>query len=194
MEKQLEKLIYDKEKIINLEGKTLSISYSDWYNPFEYDYAPNFFNLLRNYNVGSKFLDDYTFRDFENLDEIENYLDKKDYIWIKVGATIHSGVHLYPYEKKPADPWNGFDSGIAGYLYYKKETVREMFGVKRISSKLIDKVFENMRDFVNDLEAYIEGEVYDLFIDETHERTFVGFANSYQEMQNCVNSFISCKL
>ncbi|EAH8152659.1 hypothetical protein O8I42_01635 [Campylobacter lari] len=194
MEKQLEKLIYNEEKIINLEGRTLSISHSDWYDPFEDDYAPNFFNLLRNYNVGSNFLDGYTSRDFESPEDIENYLDKKDYIWIKIGATIHSGVHLYPYSKKPADSWNGFDSGIAGYLYYKKETVREMFGVKRISSKLIDKVLENMNNFINDLEAYIEGDVYDLFIDGTHERTFVGFVDSYQEMQNCVNSFISCKL
>ncbi|MCR6590525.1 Uncharacterised protein [Campylobacter insulaenigrae] len=194
MEKQLEKLIYNNEKIINLEGKTLSISYSDWYDPFECDYAPNFFNLLKRYNVGSKFLDDYTSKDFESPYDIENYLNKKDYIWIKIGATIHSGIHLYPHNEKPADPWFGFDSGIAGYLYYKKETVREMFDVKRISSKLIDKVLENMRNFINDLEAYIEGDVFDLFIDEIHEKTFVGFIDSYQEMQNCINSFISCKL
>lgn len=59
-------------------------------------------------------------------------------------------------------------------LLYKRTSERN-FGVKRISVKLKDKLYKDIEFFIKELEAYLEGNIYTLYVDDIPEETFIGY-------------------
>ncbi|TBR80909.1 hypothetical protein DU472_04420 [Campylobacter novaezeelandiae] len=175
LENMFEKLMHKGISVFTLNGKEIRIEQDDFYDPFDNDGNPSFFNLLKRYDIGEREIDGLTSEDFENIQEIEDYLNKKGYIWIRVGAYIHSGIALHYEGNKPRKYSYGWDWGCAGYAYYTKEQVREIFDVKRISTKLKDKVYKNIEIFIKELKAYLEGSIYTLYVDNFPEDTFIGY-------------------
>ncbi|HEF8080643.1 TPA: hypothetical protein SBC50_001727 [Campylobacter jejuni] len=175
LENMFEKLMHKGSSVFTLDGKKIEIERDEFYNPFDNYENPSFFNLLKRYDIGEKEIDGLNCTDFENIQEIENYLNSKGYIWIRVGAYIHSGIALYSEGNKPRKYSYGWDYGCAGYAYYTKEQVREIFGVKRISAKLKDKLYKDIEFFIKELEAYLEGNIYTLYVDDIPEETFIGY-------------------
>lgn len=94
--------------------------------------------------------------DFGSLNEIETFLSKQGYVWVKVYMYSHSG------ETISTTPFGCyFDSGVFGYLYATREQILDAFGGKRLTSALRQKALEGMEEFVNETwDAYISGEVY----------------------------------
>ncbi|ECQ5192679.1 hypothetical protein I9B02_00210 [Campylobacter jejuni] len=175
LENMFEKLMHKGSSVFTLDGKKIEIERDEFYNPFDNYENPSFFNLLKRYDIGEKEIDGLNCTDFENIQEIENYLNSKGYIWIRVGAYIHSGIALYSEGNKPRKYSYGWDYGCAGYAYYTKEQVREIFGVKRISAKLKDKLYKDIEFFIKELEAYLERNIYTLYVDDIPEETFIGY-------------------
>ncbi|EOH3073630.1 hypothetical protein ACL07Z_000547 [Campylobacter coli] len=175
LENMFEKLMHEGISVFTLDDKEIRIKQDEFYNPFDDCGNPSFFNLLKRYNIGEKEIDGLDYTDFENIQEIEDYLNNKGYIWTRVGAYIHGGIALYSEGNKPRKYSYGWDYGCAGYAYYTKEQVREIFGVKRISAKLKDKLYKNIEIFIKELEAYLEGNIYTLYVDDIPEDTFIGY-------------------
>ncbi|WP_157147379.1 hypothetical protein [Campylobacter coli] len=182
LENMFEKLMHEGISVFTLDDKEIRIKQDEFYNPFDDCGNPSFFNLLKRYNIGEKEIDGLDYTDFENIQEIEDYLNNKGYIWIRVGAYIHGGIALYSEGNKPRKYSYGWDYGCAGYAYYTKEQVREIFGVKRISAKLKDKLYKDIEIFIKELEAYLEGNIYTLYVDDIPEETFIGY-NKEQMLQ-----------
>ncbi|XAU22293.1 hypothetical protein WHQ21_01695 [Campylobacter jejuni] len=59
-------------------------------------------------------------------------------------------------------------------LLYKRTSERN-FDVKRISAKFKDKLYKNIEIFIKELEAYLEGNIYTLYVDDILEDTFIGY-------------------
>ncbi|BEJ69062.1 TPA: hypothetical protein ACSPVW_001352 [Campylobacter coli] len=182
LENMFEKLMHEGISVFTLDDKEIRIKQDEFYNPFDDCGNPSFFNLLKRYNIGEKEIDGLDYTDFENIQEIEDYLNNKGYIWTRVGAYIHGGIALYSEGNKPRKYSYGWDYGCAGYAYYTKEQVREIFGVKRISAKLKDKLYKDIEIFIKELEAYLEGNIYTLYVDDIPEETFIGY-NKEQMLQ-----------
>ncbi len=161
--------------VFTLSGKKIAIKRDEYYDPFDNCFIPSFFNFLKDYEIGEREIDGLTYEDFENTQEIENYLNSKGYIWIRVGAYIHGSIALYPEGNKPRTCSYGWDNGCAGYAYFTKEQARNIFNVKRISAKFRNKLYANIEAFIEELEAYLEGNIYTLYVDDLPEETFIGY-------------------
>lgn len=136
----------------------------------------NYFSFLschRRYYTESKFKtiydnanNSFSQDDFDSLDEIEAFLSKQGYIWVKVYMYSHSGDTI-----STAPFGCHFDSGVFGYLYATREQILDAFGGKRLTAELKRKALEGMESFVNETwDAYISGEVYGYeILDENDE-------------------------
>ncbi|EGK7562538.1 hypothetical protein IO476_001584 [Campylobacter coli] len=175
LENMFENLMHEGISVFTLDGKEIRIEQDEFYNPFDDCGNPSFFNLLKRYDIGEKEIDGLDYTDFENIQEIEDYLNNKGYIWIRVGAYIHGGIALYSEGNKPRTCSYGWDNGCAGYAYFTKEQARNIFDVKRISAKFRNKLYANIEAFIKELEAYLEGNIYTLYIDDLPEETFIGY-------------------
>lgn len=129
LENMFEKLMHEGISVFTLDDKEIRIKQDEFYNPFD-DCGNPSFQPFKRYNIGEKEIDGLDYTDFENIQEIEDYLNNKGYIWTRVGAYIHGGIALYSEGNKPRKYSYGWDYGCAGYAYYTKEQVREIFGVK----------------------------------------------------------------
>ena len=71
----------------------------------------------------------------------------------------HSGITMNTTGFRFCDP-DGWDWGQVGFIFVSKEKVREYFGVKHISKKLREKVFDILRDEVKVYDQYLRGECW----------------------------------
>lgn len=79
-------------------------------------------------------------------------------IWLPVYAYIHSGVALstgnaYPFN----DRW---DADMCGIIHVSKDIVRKEYGKQRISRKLYAQVESLLRSEIEELNQYLQGDVY----------------------------------
>jgi hypothetical protein len=87
--------------------------------------------------------------------EIDRIINDPQMIHLPVYAYIHSGVCLNT--TGFSCPW---DSGMSGIIAVSKEDIRRRYGVKRITAKLMEKVFNALRAEVEIYSAYINGDVF----------------------------------
>lgn len=74
---------------------------------------------------------------------ILRFIKRKDVISLPIYMYDHSGITI---KTTPFScPW---DSGLVGYIFVTKETVRKEFGIKRVTKEWIEKI-----------KTYLEGEV-----------------------------------
>lgn len=84
---------------------------------------------------------------------------KDDMLWWPVFKYEHGGVALALGAFSCP-----FDSGVCGFIYESKEAIRAEFGVKRISSKLMKKIENRVKGELAELEAYANGDVYEVLV------------------------------
>ena len=79
----------------------------------------------------------------------------KDVYLLKVYMLDHSGITISatPFN----DPW---DSGLLGFIYTDKKMIRDYYGVKKVSPKLIKSALEALRGEIEAYDLYLRGEVY----------------------------------
>jgi hypothetical protein len=170
---------------IKRDGFEIEISYDEMGGDSrEWDNLGTIASNLSDYSVGSSDLElcgsyDNSWIELQVL-LIENNLTNKyyendiddgyipyanmmdDFIVFGYSAHIHSGVALgsvYLIDG-PEKQSYGWDSGFAGYIFASKEKIRNEFGIKHITNKVIKAVQEH---FQNEIKCYnqdIEGEIY----------------------------------
>jgi hypothetical protein len=109
----------------------------------------------RNYNLGDKH--DYRSSNYDSWDEMEKDIKRNENICIILPVYMydHSGITINT--TGFSCPW---DSGRIGFIFVSKEKVREWFGVKRIDSKLRDRVKDYLVSEIDTYDKYLTGSVY----------------------------------
>ncbi len=114
----------------------------------------------KRYDIG-----DPTHRD-ENPLEFQEWVTTSKEIakYFPIYLYDHSGltIRTYPFECR-------WDSGLLGYIYVTKERVRKVYGVKRISPQLLDKVSKVLLEEIEEMDYYLRGEVYCIDLEEDGE-------------------------
>ena len=138
------------------EGKTLTIETDDlcgsprggWDNLCKMIFIGNSSHLGDKHNFHE------TYDSFEaHQEHIEKQLDVA--FITPVYALVHGGMTI---STTPFScPW---DSGKLGWVVMTKQTLRENYGVKRITKKLIEQAMIHVECEVKTLDSYIRGEVY----------------------------------
>lgn len=78
-------------------------------------------------------------------------------------------------------PW---DSGMVGCIFASYEKIRECYGVKRITKKMIEKVKDSLRAEVKTYDDYISGNVYGYIIKKDDEEMDSCWGYSYDDALN----------
>lgn len=133
----------------------------------------------------------YCKNEYEDVDSLTWYkesddlkmLEGKGYIVLPLSCYDHSAVRIYVGGK--CDAW---DSSRIGWYIVSKEKVRKEYGVKRISSKFLEKVKRILKSEVETFNHYINGEVYGftLYYNDEEVDSCGGF---YEDDEEC-NGFI----
>lgn len=143
--------------------KTMTVSYDMWPdNPIEDS------DFILTYHPGRYVLGN---REME-WDQAEKLAHDPANISWPVYAYIHGGIAL-----SLGRSWHGrlpqghaeFDSGLSGWLVISKETVRQWFGVKRISRRVLERVEKNAEWVLGVFQYYLNGDVFTLTISEDGE-------------------------
>jgi len=120
-------------------------------NPFssEYDLFGTVSCFHRNYNLSS-----YN-SDFTDKEDLKRHISLKNVISLPVYLYDHSGITINT---------TGFifswDSGQIGYIHITKEEIYKEFNVKRISSALLKKVYENLKGTISFINDYLTGNIH----------------------------------
>jgi len=131
------------------------------------------------YSLGDKH--DYNSSNYNGWDEMERDIIKNE----KVGVILplylydHSGITMNT---------TGFscrwDSGQVGFIFISKEKMREEYGYKRITKKLIERVKGYLINEVKYYDSYLTGDVFGYRITDTETEEEVdscwGFIGDYE--------------
>lgn len=96
--------------------------------------------------------------DFADCDDIEDFLTKNDYLYIKVWCYDHGGLSL---SRGCFCQW---DSYPFGFLYLHKSQVRQIFGVKNLTKKVLAQAEAYFESVLKDFDYYVKGEQYNVQI------------------------------
>lgn len=125
---------------------------------------------------------DIPWDDFSSWDEVETYLRRefKPAIILPLWLYDHSGLSMRTY---PHGQHARFDGGQVGFIYVTKDTIRDWYGVSRISKKLLEKLTKTLTNEVLEYSSYLNGEVYTVYIwepgvevDETYPEDYTDTA------------------
>lgn len=136
----------------------------------------------------------------DRMDEIAEGLRKGDLLGVEVYAYVHSGVAL-----RAGSSWHGllpqghaeFDSGMSGFAYVdKREALRDWYGRKRWSKKLLAKANESILACFSEYASWLGGDCYGYIIkdDEDNEYDscwgFVGHEYATEEAEAALKRVI----
>lgn len=137
-------------------GKTINIvNDTNPESPREWENLGTMVCFHKIYNLG----DEHSYRsdDFDSWDELKKQIENNE------GECIFLPLYLYDHSGITMNT-TGFscrwDSGQVGLIYVSKKKVREEFGVKRITKKLLDGVLGYLVGEVETYDQYIRGDVY----------------------------------
>ena len=140
-------------------------------NPREDDNLGTMLCMHRRYDLG----DDPK----AGREEIKDYLEGR-----KGDVAISLPLYLYDHSGITMNttgfscPW---DSGIVGTIFVNKEKVRKWYGVKKITTKMDEKVKEHLRNEVKVYDDYISGNVYRYIISKDGEEMDNSGGYSYED-------------
>jgi hypothetical protein len=100
---------------------------------------------------------DYNHNDYSGWEEMKNAIIKNEDVLhiLPLYLYDHSGITISTSSFN--DRW---DSGQIGFVYVTKKSVREDYGVKRISPKVSEKALKVLEGEVETYDQYLRGDVY----------------------------------
>ena len=118
-------------------------------SPRQWDNMGTMVCFHRRYNLGDE-------HNYDSPEEFKQCVNEKDIaVILPLYIYDHSGITI---STSPFScPW---DSGQVGWIYVTKEEVRETYGVKRISKKLLERVTSYLIGDVKTYDQYLTGDVY----------------------------------
>lgn len=124
-------------------------------SPRSWDNMAKFICFHKRYSLGDKH--EYRHDDYAGWDEMKQAIIKKEKAVIVKPLYMydHSGITI---STSPFScPW---DSGKIGFVIATAKDVRECFGVKRITKKILERAEKNLDGEVKTYDQYITGDVY----------------------------------
>lgn len=163
-----------------INGIKIQVDFNEYAeNPLSWDYQPHFLSTHRQYfrtdeykYIKDKKGNEFHISEFGSHEQIMQFFKKNDYIFLKIGIYEHSGRSLYPLnETDKNDDW---DSGIFGYFYLSKNEIREARGIKKLTAQIIADELELFERTLKIFNAWMEGEVYTIYINGESESEAYG--------------------
>jgi hypothetical protein len=126
---------------------------------------------LQCYYKGYKLGDEHEFErsEFGSGAELEALIRKNhDVVWIRqLRVYEHGGIALgFSGEPCMDDMW---DSSFAGFAYIDKETIRENYGVKRVTKKQVDRAVAEVKGALDDYNDWLAGSCFHYSIDKVED-------------------------
>jgi hypothetical protein len=150
----MEKNLYKEIKL--KEDHILQIFQDTWgESPREWSNLGTMAIFHRRYNFGDEV--DFKSDDFNSWSEMGEYINKDldAAVCIPIYMYDHSGITINC--DGFACPW---DSGQVGYIYVSRKKLKDEYGVKRISSVMLERAEKALRREVHLMDQYITGDVY----------------------------------
>lgn len=124
-------------------------------NPRTWDNLGTMVCFHRRYDLGDKH--NYSSSDYDSWDEMESAIIKQEDVAVILPLYLydHSGITM-----NTTGFSCGWDSGQVGFIFVSRETLRNEYGVKRISNKIIEKATKLLLGEVETYDQYICGDVY----------------------------------
>lgn len=123
-------------------------------------------------------------------DDCGSWEDVRDAIIEQYGDCIILPVYLYHHSGITINttgfscPW---DSSQVGYIFVEKNLVREQYGVKRISAKLISSVEDVLKSEIKEYSEYLEGACYRYEILDSEENIVDSCGGYIGDIKHCLN-------
>ena len=154
-------------KEITKGNKTLRIFTDDSpFNPREDDNLSKMICYHNRYNLGDKH--DYQSRDYTSWDLMKQGIIKKEDVAVILPLYLydHGGITI------ATTPFScRWDSGQVGFVIVTRKAIRENWGVKRVTKKLIEQAEKLALSEVNVYDQYLTGDVYRFVLLEDGEET-----------------------
>ena len=111
---------------------------------------------------------------FDHPHDLVDFIQDKNIISLPLYLYEHSGCRMN------TEPFSCcWDSGQVGYIYVDLETIREEYGVKRVSAQLREKVKDVLQSEVDVYDNYIAGFVYGYNVEDSDGDEFGGVWGYY---------------
>lgn len=145
------------EKEVDYKGYTIKVEQDDnATNPIkDWDMFGVFTCFHRNYDLCCKR------NQFKNQDEFLEFLKKENPVRLPLYLYDHSGITI-----STGDFMDRWDSGQVGYIWVTKQDIKNEFGCKRITKKILEKVYSLLRNDVENFDKYLTGDVYQYTIED----------------------------
>lgn len=135
---------------ITTDGKVIKVMYDECPdNPRNWDSLSTFVTDEQDYISPDK-------NPYYDIEELLNEVCNDKYIWSYVGRYEHGLVKYF----LTSSDINDWDTCTCGIMYVSKEDVRKNYNVKRISKKLIERVFKVFDYELEEYTNYANGDVY----------------------------------
>lgn len=121
-------------------------------------------------------------------------MEKKGFIAIPVWRYEHSGVaYEADFENPFYDEW---DSGMVGVIYISKKNALDIYGGKRMTAKIKEKVIESLKAEVETYSLYANGEVYRYSLCDSNENVIESLGCFFGEckIEDIFKEFGVCEL
>jgi len=154
----------DNGNILEVMQENCPQSPREWDNLGTLSLTTNYFELVEgNLSGFGDFLSHYKVKQsgydkealLRDIDSICESAKKRGDICLPVSVYDHGGLSFYI--GKPTAKWDNY---LAGFIYVEAARIREEYGVKRISSKLRDKVENVLAGEIKDLDDFENGNVW----------------------------------
>jgi len=124
-------------------------------SPREWDNMGTMVCFHRRYNLGDEH--DYNSSDYNSFEELKDQIEKDHNVAVILPLYLydHSGITI------STTPFScSWDSGQVGWIYVTKDEVKENYGVKKMSKKILARVTNYLLADVKTYDQYLTGEVY----------------------------------
>lgn len=135
---------------------------SDPESPRVWDNLGTMVCFHRNYILGDKH--DYNHNDYSGWKEMKKSIIQNENVGVILPLYLydHSGITM-----NTTGFSCGWDSGQVGFIFVSKEKIREEFGVKNVTKKVIEKVEKLLVGEVETYDQYLTGDIYGYRITDT---------------------------
>lgn len=125
----------------------------------------------KQYELGDK--TDLKSDDFSSWNEVEDHLVKKE------GAILIHPLYLYDHSglRMKIGSFQGllsqghaeFDSGQVGFIYTTAQRIKDMYGIKRLTKKQLNRADKELYGEVSTYDDYLSGNVWGFVIEDENE-------------------------
>lgn len=139
-------------------------------SPREWDNLGTIYSNHRNWNPDGHTMDEILKDDAEYIQDLRSDF-KRDYVYFAIHMMDHSSyafslASIDAKRNNYAGYYMGFDCGTFGVMAVSKAKIRQEYGCKRITKKIMERVESCLNGEIKTFEAYANGYVYGFEVED----------------------------